>query len=205
MSVTIIFVIISGILSILAFNRRELIDKLIGWPYRTAQSGEYYRLFTSGLIHADYIHLFINLFVMYEFGRFVEAMYGQLFGEYGKLLYALLIVLGVIIPNTIDYFLHKGKSYYRSLGASGTVSAVLFAYVLFNPWSKIYLYGIIPIYTVLAAILFVVYSIYQDRKAQGNINHMAHLSGALFGFLFTLLLKPELWSYFIQQLLSFSF
>ena len=142
---------------------------------------------------------------MYEFGRFVEAMYGQLFAEYGKLLYALLIVLGVIIPNTIDYFLHKGKSYYRSLGASGTVSAVLFAYVLFNPWSKIYLYGIIPIYTVLAAILFVVYSIYQDRKAQGNINHMAHLSGAFFGFLFTLLLKPELWSYFIQQLLSFSF
>ena len=142
---------------------------------------------------------------MYEFGRFVEAMYGQLFGEYGKLLYALLIVLGVIIPNTIDYFLHKDKSYYRSLGASGTVSAVLFAYVLFNPWSKIYLYGIIPIYTVLAAILFVVYSVYQDRKAQGNINHMAHLSGAFFGFLFTLLLKPELWSYFIQQLLSFSF
>ncbi|MCO6460693.1 MAG: rhomboid family intramembrane serine protease [Saprospiraceae bacterium] len=200
MSITIVFVIISGILSIAAFNRQELIDKLIGWPYREKTNGEYYRMLTGGLIHADYIHLLINLFVMYEFGRVVEDIYIQLFGDVGTILFVLLVVLGIVVPNFIDFLLHKDKTYYRSLGASGTVSAILFAYVLFNPWAKIYLYGIIPIYSIIAAILYVGYSIYQNRQSSDNVNHMAHLSGAIFGFIFTLLLKPELWNYFINQL-----
>ena len=80
--------------------------------------------------------------------------------------------------------------------------AMLFSYVLFNPWAKIYLYGIIPIYTIVAALLYVIYSIYQDKKANDNVNHMAHLTGAVFGFVFTLMLKPGLWNYFIEEVIN---
>ncbi len=205
MSVTNTFVIISGLISIMAFRNPTLLYKLIGWPNRTASEHEYYRLFTGGLVHADYIHLLVNLFVMYQFGTIVELQYRDLFGDNGVYLYLALVVLGIIVPNLIDMLLHKNQLNYRSLGASGSVSAVLFAFVLFNPWSKLYLYGIIPLYSIVAAVLYIIYSIYQDKRAKDNVNHMAHLTGAVFGFVFTLALKPALWPVFIHQLLSFSF
>jgi len=205
MSITILFVCIAGLTSILAFNRPELLHKLLGWPYRVKRNGEFYRLLTSGFVHADYLHLIINLFVLYQFGAIVEQQYQMVFGETGRIYYILLLLLGIIVPDVIDYLIHKDRPEYRSLGASGTVSAVLFAYVLFNPWAKLYLYGIIPIYSIIAAVLYIIYSIYQDKKANDNVNHMAHLTGAVFGFLFTLLLKPSLWNYFIVRLTDLNF
>lgn len=202
LSVTLIFVIAIGAISILSFNKPELLYKLVGWPHRMKHQKEYYRVLTSGFVHADYIHLIINLFVLYQFGTIVETYFGEIFLEMGRVYYILLLLLGIIIPDVIDYFIHKENPQYRSLGASGTVSAVLFSYVLFNPWAKIYLYGIIPIYTIVAAVLYIIFSIYQDKKANDNVNHMAHLTGAIFGFLFTLLLKPSLWNYFINELIS---
>lgn len=133
---------------------------------------------------------------MYQFGAIVEIEYKVLFGENGVYYYLALIVLGVIVPNLFDLMLHKNQPNYRSLGASGSVSAVLFAYVLFNPWSKLYLYGILPLYSIVAAVLYIVYSVYQDNKGKDNINHMAHLIGAVFGFVFTLALKPSLGPFF---------
>ena len=205
MSVTNAFVIVSGLLSVLAFRNPALLYKLIGWPHRSSTEREYYRLFTGGLVHGDYIHLLVNLFVMHEFGAIVEMEYKVLFGENGVYYFLALIVLGVIVPNLFDLMLHKNQPNYRSLGASGSVSAVLFAYVLFNPWSKLYVYCILPLYSIVAAVLYIVYSVYQDKKGKDNINHMAHLIGAVFGFVFTLALKPSLGPFFVQQLLSFSF
>ncbi|QLH29238.1 MAG: rhomboid family intramembrane serine protease [Candidatus Parvibacillus calidus] len=103
---------------------------------------------------------------MYQFGAIVEMEYKVLFGENGVYYYLALIVLGVIVPNLFDLMLHKNQPNYRSLGASGSVSAVLFAYVLFNPWSKLYLYGILPLYSIVAAVLYLVYSVYQDKKVR---------------------------------------
>ena len=201
-SLTLIFVIATGLISVLSFSRPEMLFKLIGWPYRMKANKEYYRLLTSGFVHADYIHLLINLFVLYQFGTIVEQYYLEIFADSGRLYYTLLLLLGIIVPDIIDFFIHKDNPEYRSLGASGTVSAVLFSYVLFNPWAKIYLYGIIPIYTIVAAVLYIIYSIYQDKKANDNVNHLAHLTGAIFGFVFTLMLKPGLWNYFIQELVN---
>ncbi len=196
-SITLIFIIASGIASVLAFKKPEMMYKWVGWPYRVKHNNEYYRLLSSGFIHADYMHLIINLFVLYQFGTIVEIQFINIFGDTGKIYYTLLLLLGIIVPDIITYFINKDNPEYRSLGASGAVSAVLFSYVLFNPWAKIYLYGIIPIYTLVAAVLYVIYSIYQDRKANDNVNHMAHLTGAIFGFVFTLILKPDLWNSFI--------
>lgn len=202
LSITLIFIIACGIVSVMAFSRPQMLSKWIGWPYRMKNNNEYYRLLSSGFVHADYIHLIINLFVLYQFGTIVEMTFIEVFSDQGRIYYALLLLLGIAVPDLIDYFIHKDHPEYRSLGASGAVSAVLFSYVLFNPWAKIYLYGIIPIYTIVAALLYVIYSIYQDKKANDNVNHMAHLTGAVFGFVFTLMLKPGLWNYFIEEVIN---
>ncbi|HQW11002.1 MAG TPA: rhomboid family intramembrane serine protease [Saprospiraceae bacterium] len=177
--------------------------KLLDWPYREKRFNEWYRLLSSGFIHADWMHLIINMFVLYQFGQFVEQQYTEIFGPLGDYYYTLLLLLGVIVPNAIGYFKNKDNPGFRGLGASGAVSAVLFAYVIFNPWNKLYLYGVIPIYSVVAAILYIAYSFWADRRRRDHVNHMAHLTGGIFGFVFTLLLKPELWGYFIEQLRNF--
>ena len=130
-SITLIFVIASGIASVLAFRRPTMMYKWIGWPYRVQHKKEYYRLLSSGFIHADYLHLLINLFVMYQFGTIVEIQFVNLFSDTGKIYYTLLLLLGIIVPDIITYFINKDKPEYKSLGASGAVSAVLFSYVLF--------------------------------------------------------------------------
>jgi len=204
LSITNIFVIAISITSILAFSNNKIIFRLIDWPYRIKHNGEFYRLLSSGFIHADWLHLLINMFVFYQFGNIVEQYYQRAYVENGKLFYILLLLLGVIIPNLIGYFRNMNNPNYRGLGFSGAVSAVLFAFVVFDPWSKLYLYGIVPIYAILAAILYIAYSFWADRKRNDSVNHMAHLTGGIFGILFTILLKPELALYFLQQLKQFN-
>ena len=153
LTITNIFLAAITVISILAFSNHRLLEKLIDWPYRIKRNGEYYRLLTSGFLHADWLHLLINMFVFYQFGGMVERYYAEVFGSNGKLFYILLLTLGVIVPNLIGYFRNMDNPGYRGLGFSGAVSAVLFAFVVFNPWSKLYLYGIIPIHAVVAAIL----------------------------------------------------
>lgn len=205
MTITLVFVIICCIVTYLAFRDNQLMTRLLDWPYREKRYNEYYRLLSSGFIHADWIHLIVNMFVLYQFGELVEHYYVDLFGNSGKIYYLILLLLGVIVPNLIGYFRHNNEPGYRGLGASGTVSAVLFIYVLFDPWAKLYLYGVIPIYSVLAAVLYLVYSIWADKKRNDNVNHIAHITGGIFGIIYTLMLKPDMWSYFISQLKNFNF
>jgi membrane associated rhomboid family serine protease len=97
---------------------------------------------------------------------------------------------------------HRHDRYYNSLGASGGVSAILFSFILFDPWQKIYLYGIIGIPAVVAGAAYLGYSWHMDRKGGGHINHGAHFWGAVFGVLFTVVLKPGVLLMFFEKLIS---
>lgn len=202
---TIIILIITCAISILAFSNQELMRKLIFNPYMVTRHKEWWRFVSSGFIHADWLHLFVNMFVLYSFGQMVEAYYSQVFDEKGLYYYAVLYIGGIVIAITPSYAANKENMAYNSLGASGAVSAVVFAGILFQPLGGIgfmFLPGLdIPAF--IFGFLYLAYSWYMDKKGDAHVNHNAHFWGAIFGVLFTILLKPKIAVYFINQIISF--
>lgn len=184
---TVTLVVITVLISLAAFNDSRFSDKLILWPARMHRPNEYYRLLTAGFIHADWMHLFFNMFTLFMMGRFVEYA----FMAYGitPWLYVLMYLAGIVVASLPDFYKHKKNPFYRSLGASGGVSAVLFSSVYFSPWTQIYIF-FLPLYNILFAVLYLAYSVYMSRKGQSTINHDAHFWGAVFGFFFTLVVEP---------------
>ncbi|MBC7384448.1 MAG: rhomboid family intramembrane serine protease [Bacteroidia bacterium] len=195
----IVIVIITAIISMLAFNNSNLTNKIIFDPYQIKRSNEFYRFITGGFIHADWIHLAVNMFVLYSFGSIVEQYYNYFFGSSGLLMYGLLYLSSIAAASASSYYKHQNDPGYRALGASGAVSAVLFASVLFQPTQIIRLYGIIPIPGYIGAILYLVYSQYAAKHSRDNIGHEAHFYGAIYGVVFTLMFKPSVFKYFLNQ------
>lgn len=202
--ITKVIAVIVFLVSMQGFNDRNLFERFKHSPYRVVHYKEYYRLLTSGFLHGSWAHLLINLFVFWQFGDFVENfIFYSVFGKViGGILYALLVLLSIIAGNIHSTIVHKNDSYYGSIGLSGAVSAILFSYVLINPWSKIYLYAIIPIYTIVAAVLYLVYSQWASKNSRDNVDHSAHFYGAIFGLIFTILVYPDIVPYFIDRLVQ---
>ena len=201
--VTLILIAANVILSIACFNNQELMAKMIMWPYGVKRYNQYYRFITSGFIHANWMHLIFNMFTLYFFGRVIEAYFTML--QLGGIVtYLLLYFLGLILSDLPTYFKYKDDPNYHSLGASGAVSTVVFAAIVFNPWSSLYIFGAIKISAFIYAVLYIWYSIYMSERGGDNINHDAHLYGALFGLGFTIALiaamQPQLFEYIIEEL-----
>lgn len=194
--ITLIIIAITAIVSFMAFNNARLMNDLILWPPAITRSREYHRLVSYGLVHADFGHLLFNMITLFFFGRVVERFYTALLGTLG---FALFYILALVVSILPTYLKNKSNPNYRSLGASGAVSAVLFAYILMYPWSRIIVF-VVPMPAIVYALLYTVYSIFMDRRGQGNINHSAHLWGAAFGVAFSLLMKPELVTHFLSQM-----
>ena len=163
---------------------------------------QYYRFITHAFLHADWMHLIINMLVLYSFGQFVEENLRYYFRDISPLIYIILYFGSVIFSSISTFRKHKDDHWYNAVGASGAVSAVMFSSVVFGPFMMIYLYGIIPLPALLWAALYVGYSVYAGSKANDNINHDAHLWGGVFGMVFTLLLNRDIASRFLDQLLS---
>jgi len=201
--VTIGLIVANVIFSLIGFSNASMVDKTIMWPYRVARENQWLRFITSGFLHADFMHLFFNMFTLFFFGRNIEFIF-SLGGLGGKFAYLALYFLALIISDIPSYIKHKNDYHYRSLGASGAVSAVVFAAIVFSPWSSIYLYGALKISAAVYAVLYIVYCVYMGRKSADNINHDAHLWGALFGIAFTVALiaalQPELFTTIIEDL-----
>lgn len=201
MIITWIIIIITAAVSIPAFGNSELFSNLRFNPYIVLNRKQWYRFVSYGLLHADWPHLLINMFVFNSFGSIVVSAMSFYFGVKGNVYFIILYVGGIILSVVPAFEKHKHDIWYNAVGASGAVSAVVFSSIIFYPTSKLMLFLIpVPIPAVLFGILYLVYSAYMAKRATDNIGHDAHFWGALFGVVFTILLKPQLALLFIQQL-----
>ena len=201
--ITIILIAANVIFSLIGFSNAEMLNKTIGWPYYTKRENQYYRFITSGFLHGDWMHLFFNMFTLYFFGRNIEILF-EGYGLGGNIAYLALYFLGLIVADIPSYIKNQDNYEYRSLGASGAVSAVVFAAIVFSPWSSIYLYGALKISATVYAVLYIFYCVYMGKQKNDNVNHDAHLWGSLFGLAFTLVLigtmQPDLLNGILEEL-----
>jgi len=200
MQVTYILMAVIGLVTYFAWERPEWHRRLMLNPYTVVHEKKYYQLITSGFVHNNGIHLLLNLFTLYFFGLAIEQIFYSYFGELGLVLYILLFITAVIVANIPTTIKHKNNYNYNSLGASGGVSALVMAFILFDPIRDLCLYAIICLPGYILGGLFIVYSIIMSKRNTDNINHDAHLFGAIYGVIFTLLLRPSTFSYFIEAI-----
>ncbi len=174
-------------------------------PYAIKEEGQLYRFVSSGFIHANWMHLGINMFVLYSFGQLIEQVFGIYFGTMGNVAYIGLYILGIIAAGIPSYLKHQNHSHYRALGASGAVAAVLYSFILILPVETLQLYFAIPVPAIIFGVLYIGYEYYASKKMTSDgIGHDAHLYGAIFGFLFTMALRPSLITRFIEQITTWN-
>ncbi len=187
MSITFLIIIITSAVSILAFNRETMKEDLLFWPYYINRQGQYYRFITNGVLHADAMHLIFNMVSFYSFGMALENyLFKALFGELSRAMLAILYVTAIVAAVIPDYIKYKNKSYYRSLGASGAVSAIVFAAITIQPNMPIQFFFIpFKIPGFVFGICFLILSASLAKKGGGNIGHSAHFWGSVYGIVFT--------------------
>ncbi|MGX5731077.1 rhomboid family intramembrane serine protease [Pseudoxanthomonas beigongshangi] len=198
--ITLILILVTAAVSLLAFRTPALAGRLILWPPAIDRNKQYDRLVTYGFIHADIWHLLFNMVTLFFFGRIMEQIITRLTGS--VLVYIGFYLSALVVSILPTYLKHQKDPNYRSLGASGAVSAVLFAFILINPWAMIGVF-FIPMPAIVFAVLYVAYSIWMDRRGGDNVNHGAHLAGAAYGVLFMIAMEPDVLSHFLGQLTRF--
>ncbi|MBO9202912.1 MULTISPECIES: rhomboid family intramembrane serine protease [Niastella] len=209
-TITLTIIVITCLVSLTAFFREKVYEDFIFDPLAITYDKQWYRFLTCGLIHADYGHLFFNMFSLYVFGDGVEKNFVYLFHEKGRLLYLILYISALFACLIPTYLKHRTEQY-RSLGASGAISAVIFAYIILNPLSEMGLI-IVPGFRIRAFIfgfLYLVISSYLDKRGGGRINHSAHIFGALYGIAFLFVTSYFLSDHnvlqeFIQQIQAYT-
>ena len=200
MSINIIIIFSIAAVSLLGFSNHILFSKFLFKPYSILNNKEWYRFISSAWLHADYTHLFVNLFVLYSFGNYLEYFLNVYYEEQSLVLYLFLFLGSIVISHIPSYVKHKSNYNYEAVGASGGVSGILFAYILINPLSMLELYLFIPIPAIVFGILYLWYSYYMSKKNIDNIGHEAHIYGALGGMMLISIIKPEIWVSFFNQL-----
>lgn len=190
-------IFITVVVSVICFGNRNLLRKLAFSPYRVVNNREWYRILTHGFVHGDYTHLFVNMFTFFSFGSYMEQWVEV--NGFGQGTYLLLYFGGMIFATMYDLIKFRRDSLYSSIGASGAVSAVLFAAIFLNPWEKLYLFAAIPIPGIVFALLYLVYSQYMAKRGGDNVDHYAHIFGAAYGFLFPIFLEPSLLQKFLNH------
>lgn len=185
LSITLIILILTCIISFTAFSNEKIINDLIFYPPAISKRNQWYRFVTNGFIHADFGHLAFNMFSFYMFGEFVEKYFVSLFGPQGKLLYGLMYLLALVVCLIPTYQKQRNNYHYKSLGASGAVSAVVFAGIFLEPTIKIGLIIIPPIIPgFVFGPLYLALSAYMAKRGGDQINHSAHFWGSVFGIVF---------------------
>ncbi|MGL5681511.1 MAG: rhomboid family intramembrane serine protease [Marinifilaceae bacterium] len=189
---------VTAILSFVCFNNFQISQWLSLKPYNIVHKGQWYRIITHGFVHADWAHLLVNMITFWSFGIYMEQVLHAA-GNRGGGAFLLLYFGGMIFATIPDIIRYRNAVWYASIGASGAVSAVLFAAIFINPWSNILFFGVIPIPGVLFGVLFLVYCKFMSQQHSDNINHTAHFLGAVYGFFLPGLLYPHLWQAFFNH------
>ena len=195
--ITLLLIAVTSLVSWLAFSNRKLADRLILWPPAVDRHRQYDRLVTYGFIHADFAHLLFNMVTLFFFGRLIEQIMLRVTGNWWT--YPLFYVAALVVSILPSYLKNQKNPNYLSLGASGAVSAVLFAFILIKPWSIILVF-FIPAPAIVYAAFYVGYSIWMDKRGGDRINHSAHLAGAAFGVIFMLAMQPSIFTHFLREL-----
>ncbi len=203
-SFTLIIIIITVLISYLAINDKELKYKLTFSPYSYIHHKKWWLSLTHGFVHADYLHLSFNMYVLYVFGENVEFFFNNN-SEIGFLFFISLYLGGLIFATLPSLIKHKDNPHYLSLGASGAVSALVFTFIIIDPLAKmglIILPGIwIPGFIFGALYLFA--ENYMSKKGSSNIAHDAHIAGAIFGIIFIGIYDYTIYINFIYQIINY--
>ena len=185
-----------------AFEQSALFEKLLHSPYRVKHQRQYYRLFSHMLVHADGIHLALNMFVFYSFGRVMERIFTLNWGSTtGGALFLALYILGGAAATLPSMRKHGDNYGYNSVGASGAVSALLMAYMILFPLNEIAFF-FIPMPAFIGVFVFFLLEHFMKRNVRSNIAHDAHIWGALFGIVFIAVTVPNSIPRFITQVMS---
>lgn len=201
--ITYIIIGITAVVSFLAFQNGSLMEKLQFNAAQVIHRKQYYRLISHAFVHVSWTHLIVNMLVLYFFGRNVESYFSYFFGNRADFYFIILYLGGILGSNIWSLIKHQNDYYYNAVGASGAVSAVLFTFIFLDPWEMLYLFAIIPIPGIIFGVGYLIYSYQMSKRGSDNIAHDAHFLGAVFGFVFPILLKPELFSRFIDLLPNF--
>lgn len=203
MSVNILLLVSIAVASYLCFSNTAWYTKLVFSPYIIIREKQWYRFLSSAWIHADFMHLAFNLFVLYGFGNFLESVFVLWFSELGMVYYLFLFLGSVVVAGIPSYVKHKDNPAYAAIGASGGVSGVLFANIILQPFNNLYLFGAIPIPGILFGVAYLWYSHHMGKKGADNIGHDAHIWGALGGMAIIIVLKPSVLVNFVNQIIEF--
>jgi len=199
MSYTIVIIAITVLFSIAGLNNSKIQNQLLFNAYAVHHGKQWHRLFSYGLVHGDWVHLAVNMFVLYSFGQVVEYHFG-VFYNFPNLLFEVFYVSAIIVSTLTSLTKHKDDPYYNAVGASGAVSAMVFASILFAPTQKVYIYGLLGLPGYLFGPVYLYYSWYMAKKGMDNIGHDAHFVGAIYGLTFPILMDHKIISHFIGQI-----
>jgi membrane associated rhomboid family serine protease len=202
MSITIIIVGLTVVISYLAINDSDLKYKLTFSPYSVKHHNRWWLVFTHGVVHADYTHLAMNMFTLYFLGEAVEGMMRFHFGAKGPLFFILLYLGGLVFATIPAFRKHADNPGYLALGASGAVSSVVFAFIMFRPLDMLLIYGVIPIPGILLGVGYLIYESYANKQQRTNVAHDAHIAGAIFGVLFLSAVDFQIAVNFLNQIMS---
>lgn len=204
MSVTLLIVLVTSAISLVAMNNRDLFIRLLYSPYSVYHRKEYYRLLTHAFLHSGWLHLFVNMYVLYIFGQAAEEYFNYYREGAGTFSYLLLYIGGVFFATLPALKKHRDDVMYSSVGASGAVSAVLFASIAFNPTMPIiFIFLPIPIPAVIFGIIYLIYEAYMDKRSQDYVAHDAHYYGAIFGIVYTFITLPASFTNFFAQIMDY--
>ncbi len=199
-SPTLILVILTIAVSFYAWEKKDMYYKWMMNPYKVKREKHYYRFITSGFIHGDWMHLAFNMIALYSFGVHLEAELYTFMGNYYQFYFFGIYFLALIVSDIPTYIKNKNSSSYNSLGASGAVSAIIFACVILDPLSELSIYFVFNLPAFIFGVLYLVYSYYAGKKTVGGINHDAHLYGAVFGVVAIICIHPACLPAFFDQI-----
>ncbi len=188
------------ITSLIGFSSHDFFNKNKFSPYLVYRNPkDWHRFITAGFLHADFLHLFFNMYVFYSFGNFLNFSFQMLFDNWGNILFVTLYISAIAVSSLPTFFKQKNNYSYASIGASGAVAAILYATILIEPSAKLSVMGI-PMSAILFGVIYLAAEFFMGRKNNDNINHDAHFWGALYGFVFTAICKPDLLLSFVESI-----
>jgi membrane associated rhomboid family serine protease len=203
-SITSFIIIITCLTSIAAFYNQKLMGDWILSPYMIYHNNQWWRMLTSGLLHADFMHLAINMFVLYMFGSNMELYFKYELGSSGAIYFVLLYFTAIIVANISSVIKNRDNPNYHALGASGATSALVFAFVILDPWGKTIGFFFIPpglLPNIAFGALYLIYCVYMSKRGGDNIGHEAHFYGAIWGAFFMFATQPYLIKVFLDKLI----